>query len=219
MKITPDQAQPLLRVAKGFLDGLHGTLRVQFFGKEHLETRYQANEPIVLAFWHNMLLMLPYFYDGPFIPHALISESTDGEYIAQVCKTFGIESIRGSTSKGGARALKQCVRVSRSGGLVGVTPDGPRGPRYAVQGGIVAIAQITGRPIVPICYSASRMWELNSWDRFRIPKPFAHLAVVVGEPLFVPRRLDAHGFEAYRSLLQERMRQDVETADSLVRRI
>ncbi len=121
----------------------------------------------------------------------LVSEHSDGEIIAQIGARLGQRTVRGSTTRGGARALLGLVRALQAGETIAITPDGPRGPRHEVQAGVVAAAQRAGAPVVAIGVACSRAWSLGSWDRFRIPMPFARIVLSYTEPILMPADLDA----------------------------
>lgn len=145
-------------------------------------------EPFVVAFWHGELLMQPYLYRkirGSHKIAVMISEHFDGEIIARTIKSFRIESIRGSTKKGAAKVLLGAIKKMREGYDIAITPDGPRGPRHSVADGIVAISKKMDAYIVPFRYKASRYWQLNSWDKFIIPKPFSTIYFYAGKPFKV----------------------------------
>ncbi len=153
--------------------------------KEYKISSKIPKEPFIVAFWHGELLMQPYLYKKVRGKHkiaVMISEHFDGEIIARIVKRFGIDSVRGSTKKGAAKVLLNAIRKMRDGYDIAITPDGPRGPRYSVAEGIVAISKKEDAYIVPFRYKASKYWQLNSWDRFIIPKPFSRLTFYVGEP-------------------------------------
>lgn len=207
----------LVGAGAGVIHSLYSTLNVVVLGKEHVLPYHERREPYLYAFWHNRLLFMCYMHDGPLKPYALISQHGDGELIARIVERFGFGTVRGSTTRGGVGALKACMKLARQGAVIGVTPDGPRGPRYAVQPGIIGIAQFTGLPIFPVCFSASRYWQLRSWDRFQVPQPFSTGCFLFGEPLFVPRESDPGAFEYYRAELERRMREQVRRGDELVR--
>ena len=135
----------------------------------------------------------------------VISASRDGEYIARVARSLGFHAIRGSSSRGGATALKEMIRFVEGGGEGGITPDGPRGPRCSISPGVLAVARATGRPIVPFAFGLSRFWELPSWDRFRIPKPFSRGVFMVGEPIHAPPDADEAAMDALAGKLREAM--------------
>lgn len=168
------------------------------------------------AFWHCMMLMAGYAGRNSNI-QVLISQHSDGEYIAQVARRMGLNTIRGSTTHGGARAVKALIDKIRQGYSVIITPDGPRGPRFTVQPGCIFLAKKSRLPIIPVVVGLSRYWELPSWDGFRIPKPFSRVIVMYGDPVYVPPDLDDHGMECYRLLLEQTMISMAEKADILVR--
>jgi lysophospholipid acyltransferase (LPLAT)-like uncharacterized protein len=146
---------------------------------EQLRRRRQA---YLVGVWHNCIFCLMDLMGRERYP-IIVSRSKDGEDIQWISARFGIEPVWGSASEGGPAALRQSLRLLRGGQALIVTPDGPRGPRYVLKPGIVALARKTGAPIVPLACSAARRWEFGSWDRMKLPKPFATLAVFVGDPI------------------------------------
>jgi hypothetical protein len=152
----------------------------------------------IYAFWHEAML-------APAKVHThvkvLISQSADGELIAQVCQHLGLGTIRGSSKRGGAQALLQLLRPQDRTHLA-LTPDGPRGPRRQVKSGIVLLASLSGLPIVPLGVGFTGAWRFHSWDRFAVPRPFSTIAAVVGEPLLVPPDLDNAGIERQRQRIE-----------------
>jgi lysophospholipid acyltransferase (LPLAT)-like uncharacterized protein len=149
----------------------------------------------------------------------MISQHRDGEFIARAVRQFGIESVRGSTTRGGLSALRGMIRVFRSGANLAITPDGPQGPKHVVQIGVIELARQTGAPILPVTYSASRKKVFGSWDHFIVPLPFCRVAYLWGEPLLVPGDADKEGMEECRRLLQERMRKITEEADRFFQQV
>ncbi len=142
-------------------------------------------QPYIIALWHGKLLMNPFLYKKIFKNakmSIIISNHFDGEMIAKCMKFFGFESIRGSSSKGGIKALKESFKKIDLGYSIAITPDGPRGPRHSIADGVVAIAQKKGLNIIAFDYKASSFWQLNSWDKFIIPKPFSTLDFYASEP-------------------------------------
>lgn len=135
-----------------------------------------AKEPIIFALWHGQLLPLLYLHRDQGVV-VLISEHSDGEIIARIASSFGFGTVRGSTSRGAARALLALARVVDSGRDLALTPDGPRGPAKSYAPGVLMLAQRTGAPIIGAVATASSAWRLKSWDRFLIPKPFARVNV------------------------------------------
>jgi hypothetical protein len=135
--------------------GLRRLLRLEHRRAEQLRGMVERGERLILAFWHGQLLMMPYSYPGRRIS-ALISEHRDGELIARTLQRLGFGVSRGSTTSGGARALREMVRRVREGWDIAITPDGPRGPRHTVQQGAIELARLTGLPIVPVAFGASK---------------------------------------------------------------
>lgn len=154
--------------------------------------------------WHSRILLGAGIYRGIGL-RVLISLHGDGEFIARTVERLGFRTVRGSTTRGGARALRELVEEVRSGADVIITPDGPRGPRFRVQQGCVAAASITGAKIVPAAMEARRSKRLRSWDRFQLPGVFTKVCVRLGDPIRVPRDLDAEGIETWRRRVEEAM--------------
>lgn len=135
-------------------------------------------EPFIVAFWHGELLMQPFLYKkfrGRHKISVMISEHFDGEIIARIISFFGFSTVRGSSSKGGARVLIEAIKTLKEGEDIAITPDGPRGPRHSVADGIVALAQKTNSKIVVFNYQSTNFWQLKSWDKFVVPKPFSKI--------------------------------------------
>ncbi|HHT9130813.1 MAG TPA: lysophospholipid acyltransferase family protein, partial [Candidatus Brocadiaceae bacterium] len=170
---------------------------------------------VIYAFWHCMML-IPTHVGRKNKIQVLISQHSDGEYIAQVIKRLGFGVIRGSTTRGGIRAVKALVDKAREGYPLAITPDGPRGPRFIVQQGSIYLGKKTQLPIIPTVVGLSRYWELPSWDRFRIPKPFSRALVMYGEPIHIPPNISDEEMEHYRLLLEQTMKEMAEKADNLV---
>lgn len=142
--------------------------------------RERGDPRVVFTLWHGQMLPILWAHRQP--TGVLISEHRDGEIIAQIIRRFGFFGIRGSSSRGGARALLECVQVLRAGADVAITPDGPRGPRHSFAPGALVVAYRAGAQHVSIVSQADRVWRLRSWDGFEIPKPFARVTVVYGAP-------------------------------------
>lgn len=134
---------------------LEWTLRIRTLHADRVNAFWDTGRPVILAFWHGRQLMLPLGYHGPRLS-ILISEHRDGELIHRIVRRFGFDAVRGSTTRGGVRALRQLVRLGRSGNGLAVTPDGPKGPRCVAQAGVVELAKLTGLPILPYTFSASK---------------------------------------------------------------
>lgn len=158
---------------------------------------WQAGAPAIYATWHGRILLLPYLYGGR-RACVLASRSRDGEIVARFVSRFGLEPVRGSSSRGGAEALRLLMRALARGRDVVVVPDGPRGPREMAKLGVIALARLSGAPIVPIAIGVSAEWRLGSWDEFRIPKPFSRCVLRFGEPIRIPADADRPAQEAAR---------------------
>ncbi|MGI8818861.1 MAG: lysophospholipid acyltransferase family protein [Gemmatimonadales bacterium] len=143
-----------------------------------------TRQPHVFLLWHEVLLPLlwQHRHQGVAI---VVSEARDGQYLSDLAQSLGYRTVRGSSTRGGARALLGAVRELRAAGAVAFTPDGPRGPRRELKPGVVAAAQRGGATIVPIHAEADRAWRLHSWDRFVIPKPLARVSITYGRPFQV----------------------------------
>eukprot|EP01029_Cantina_marsupialis_P008594 TRINITY_DN2030_c0_g1_i1.p1 TRINITY_DN2030_c0_g1~~TRINITY_DN2030_c0_g1_i1.p1 ORF type:complete len:205 (-),score=31.79 TRINITY_DN2030_c0_g1_i1:450-1064(-) len=162
------------------------------------------NEAFVVAFWHGELLMQPYNYkklkpSGKV--SAMISEHKDGEAITRTVEYLGIDSIRGSSTRGGAKALIAAIKELKAGDDIAITPDGPRGPRHSIADGIVAISQKTNAKILVFNCKPTKYWQFNSWDKFIVPKPFGTLEFFIQEPLDIST-LDN---EEAKELIKEKM--------------
>jgi lysophospholipid acyltransferase (LPLAT)-like uncharacterized protein len=184
---------------------LGSTLRWRTEGLSHLDEVAAGGRRPILAFWHGRILPATYYFRRRGIV-VITSENFDGEWIAGIIERFGYGTARGSTSRGALRALLQLTREMQAGRPAGFTVDGPRGPAGVVQPGAVWLAKATGNPVVPFHLEASRHWTLRSWDRTQIPKPFATVAIAMGEPLEVAHDADGGGLEAARCTLESRLR-------------
>ena len=168
--------------------------------------RFRCDEPFIIAFWHGHMLLPLFVYRN--LPVAvLVSRSRDGERIAQVAHHFGMGSVRGSTSRGAAAAMKGLFELARQRTtIIAITPDGPRGPRHRVAPGVVYLAQKSGLPILPLVVGLDRYWVLPSkWDEFLLPKPFARGLIRVDDLFWVPADLSAEELEECRLQLEKRM--------------
>jgi lysophospholipid acyltransferase (LPLAT)-like uncharacterized protein len=160
----------------------------------------------IMAFWHGRIMPATYYFRRRKIV-VITSENFDGEWIARIIERFGYGTARGSTSRGAKRAMLQLVRVMARGRPTAFTLDGPRGPACVAQPGAVWLARATGNPVLPFHMEASRHWTLRSWDRTQVPRPFATIAVAIGEPLYVPRDATDDGIEAARVTLERRLKE------------
>lgn len=192
------------------------TGRWRIEGEDIPESFRAAGKPFILAFWHGRLLMMPYCWRRTDLVNMLISGHRDGRLISQTVRHFNIESVVGSTTRGGAQAMRNLIRLIRAGGIVGITPDGPRGPRMRVGEGTVALARLSGAPIVPATFSASRRRVMGSWDSFVLALPFARGVFLWGDPIEVPKAADVEALETSRQALEEAMNRLADRADAMM---
>jgi lysophospholipid acyltransferase (LPLAT)-like uncharacterized protein len=182
------------------LRALGATWQWKVSGAEHVDAITSKGLQPIHSFWHGRILPATLYFQRRNIV-VITSENYDGEWIARIITRFGYGTARGSTSKGGPRALLQLVREVKSKG-VAFTLDGPRGPAQVAQPGAVWLAKATGNPLLPFHAEAASCWTLNSWDRTQIPKPFTTVAMAIGEPLSVPSDADETQLEQWRVKLQ-----------------
>jgi hypothetical protein len=203
------------------LVGVFGKLIIDFlFNTAKIETQdYEQAKSVIesrkfiAAIWHSRILMFSYWYRG-WNGAILVSRSGDGEIIARILQKFGHETVRGSTTRGGLRGLAALIRKlenkTRSAVII---PDGPQGPRFKVQPGIVALAAKTGHPIVPMTYSARKIKIFNSWDRFILPFPFTFCKIAYGTPIHVPKIKDKADLVIWRKKLEDELNRITRKAD------
>jgi hypothetical protein len=189
------------------------SLRWEEQGREHLAAARASGRPILFVFWHNRLLFTCYRLSGERLV-MMVSRSRDGDLIARAAHDRGIASVRGSSSRGGTAAVRALARAMKvSGRCGGITPDGPRGPRYVLQPGALLVARLAGALIVPVSLGFSRKKCFSSWDAFQLPWPFARARLVFGEPVSVPDLEGAAAFEACRADVERRLVAVTEAAD------
>jgi len=191
------------------------SLRLEVYGDEHLEETEKRHGAIVFCSWHYE--MLPTLYHHRHCGGATFtSEHGDAEMVARAVRRLGYTPVRGSTTHGGIRALLDLVQVLRSGRGLGLTPDGPRGPRCVAQVGVVILSQRSGCPIVPMGFASRWFWQFRSWDRMRIPKPCSMAVICYGEPILVPPRITAAEAEVWREQAEEAITRVSRRAEELV---
>ncbi len=178
------------------------TFRWRVEGIEHLHASERTGRPPILAFWHGRILPATWFWRRRGIV-VMTSENFDGEWIARIIERFGYATARGSTSRGGRRALIQMKRDVMAGRETAFTLDGPRGPAKHAQPGAVWLAGATGSPILPFHIESARHWTARSWDATQVPKPFSTVAIAIGAPINVPADADANTLEQARVGLEQ----------------
>ena len=198
------QAKLIALVGYRLVSMLGSTLRWKTDGLEHFDRIVRDGHQPIMAFWHGRILPATYYFRRRGIV-VITSENFDGEWIAGIIERFGYGTARGSTSRGGRRALLQLKRDLAEGRPAGFTLDGPRGPARVAQPGAVWLAKASGNPVLPFHLEANRYWTVNSWDRTQIPKPFATVAIAMGEPFTVPENADDAAIEAARQALEQQL--------------
>ena len=185
-----------LRLAANGVSALGATLRLELSGADQLVPFWHAGHPLIYVLWHGRILMAPWVNaelrqsKGARRVMVLASRSRDGELLARYVERFGLGVVRGSSSRGGASALRLLAAAVKAGQDVAIAPDGPRGPAGRVQPGVVVLAARTGVPVVPLGFAACPAKILRTWDRFLIPVPFARAAAVFGSPIAVGAGVD-----------------------------
>jgi lysophospholipid acyltransferase (LPLAT)-like uncharacterized protein len=173
-----------------------------------------APGPAIYCVWHNRLALSMVIYYGYIKKRnhtpglaALVSASKDGAFLAAILECFGVHPVRGSSSRRGPQALLELTSWAERGYDLAITPDGPRGPRYVVQEGIMALAQVTGFVIVPVSFSTRWKLQVKSWDRFQIPLPFSRCEMTFGKPVQVPREASDAEREGLRQQLERTLKE------------
>jgi lysophospholipid acyltransferase (LPLAT)-like uncharacterized protein len=192
------------------------TLKWRVEGLQHYDEVVLGGRQPIMAFWHGRILPATIYFKNRGIV-VITSENFDGQWIAGIIERFGYLTARGSTSRGGSRALIQMKRDMEAGKPTGFTLDGPRGPARVAQAGAVWLSKATGNPVLPFHLEADRHWTINSWDQTQIPKPFSTVSLVVGEPFQVPQDASDEEVEASRQRLEQQLQQLETRARALVR--
>lgn len=195
---------------------IHCTVRWQVIRGEIPQQFLDADKPIIMCLWHGRFLLMPYAFQSAKPTHMLISSHSDGQLISKVVQHFGIGTIEGSTNRGGVAALKTMVKTLRAGESIGITPDGPRGPRMRASNGVVSLAKLSGFPVLPISCATSRRKVLGSWDRFLVCLPFGRGVYVWGDPIYIPRDASDVEQETYRRRIEGTLNDLCNEADMLV---
>lgn len=203
-------------IAANYIRFVYFTSRRQLVLPEGVQEYISGEKNCIYAFWHGRLMMVPPYKPRKSPMAVLISQHNDGQLIAMAMRHFSIDTVRGSSSKGGSRAGREVVQLLRDGSNISITPDGPRGPNRQAQAGIIHLARICGKPILPLGISCSRHKALRSWDRMQIALPFGKIAACIAEPVIVPENADAETTEQARLLLEERLNAATRRADELV---
>lgn len=199
----------------GYIRLVDGTSRWTVVNGEHVAALKKAGKPCIVCFWHGRMLLLPCSWRSRMPFKMLMSLHRDGRMISRVIAHFGQDAIVGSTTRGGASALRAILRALGEGTVVGFTPDGPRGPRMRASPGVAVAAKLAQVPILPVTYGAKRRRMLGSWDRFIVPWPFNRCALVWGDPIHVPADADAGALERARLEVERSLNAITRQADAL----
>jgi lysophospholipid acyltransferase (LPLAT)-like uncharacterized protein len=179
--------------------------RIRFQGRDHFEKLRAHQRPFIICTWHGKILIPIFIHRGENIC-GMVSEHHDGEMIAQTLHRIGYTTVRGSSTRGGSRAMIAMIRALKNGHVGAIMPDGPKGPRHVFKFGALAIAQKAGADLLPMTFASSAFWRLKSWDQFIIPKPFSRALALYGEPISVPATTEPEALEGLRQQVEERMR-------------
>jgi lysophospholipid acyltransferase (LPLAT)-like uncharacterized protein len=197
-----------------FIRGVSATIRFKLDDRSGYFNAASPPGPTIYCVWHNRLaLCLKLYYGWGQLRNptaglaAMVSASKDGAFLSAILERFKVQPVRGSSSRRGPQALLELTTWAERGYDLAITPDGPRGPCYKVQEGIMVLAQITGLPILPASYYLTRKYRPNSWDRFQIPLPFARCDIRVAKPIRVPRDASDEEREKLRLQLEETLKE------------
>ena len=168
------------------------TTKWSFINKKYVENLWKKNESFILCFWHGRLLMMPLSWNNKKKINVLISAHSDGQLLSKTVKYFDIKTIIGSSSKGGSEAIRNIIKSLKSGISIGMTPDGPRGPRMKINSAIIKIASLTGNKILPLSYSVKKKIFLNSWDKFLVALPFGKGCFIWGKPIKIKKNISSN---------------------------
>ena len=225
-------ASSWVRSLIGFLTARYVTLvkattKWQVTNGHHLTDQLAGAHGLIIITWHSRLMMIPAGWPGAKPLHILVSRHGDGDLVGRVMVHFGMVTVRGSThrpnrnyeadrEKGGSAALRQLLALLKDGQVIGLTPDGPRGPARQLSDGVITLARLSGAPILPVVITTARHRRLRSWDRFRIALPFSKGARIFGEPIIIARGLDKPGQEDARIQVEAALNAVTDQADQML---
>jgi len=179
------------------------TCRLTSKGQEHMQFCID-NQPVIACFWHHAIIYFLHHLRS-YNASVMVSASKDGEYLARIAEKLGLDTVRGSSNRHGARALKEMITRIKDGKNGGIVADGSQGPPLKVQPGVIMLSSKTGRPILPMTWSSSNFKTIKSWDRTVIPMPFSRIVMCYGKPINVPDKLSSNTLEEYRLELENEM--------------
>ena len=195
------------------------TCRKRWLGAEYIVELEKSQQNWIYSLWHNNISYAAFLFRKQNLL-SMVSSSNDGRIAAKTIELFGNETIRGSSSKGGAKVLFSMMKGIKAGKIGAITPDGPRGPKYQLQNGIISITQKTKVPLIPLHIEATRQWIFKkSWDQHKLPKPFSTIVIGVGKPFMVPEKLDKIQFDIVRVEFEKEMLVNVLKVESEINEI
>lgn len=203
LKLVPLSAVWVMRL-------LNLSIKRDIIGADKLRSAWERGEHVIIPFWHDQLLLLVFGYPGK---HAklLISSSKDGELLARTMKYFDHDTVRGSSTRGGRAAFKKMLELCQEKVDIVLTPDGPRGPRHELKDGVVQLARMSGRPVMPLAFVCSRGHRFKSWDRFLFPYPFSRGVYSFGDPIYFDKQ---EGVDEFRERLKKAMHDNQQRAEA-----
>lgn len=194
------------RLLAGLIRGIADTMRFRIINRAAMEAGGDRRH--IWVFWHNRMFLVPWIRQNMFPGQPggfLTSPSGDGAVIADACSDFGLKPVRGSSSRGGAKAMMEMAELLKTGHDLGITPDGPRGPRYRLNMGVIKLAQLSGAMLLPVHVRYDRSFRFKTWDGFLLPMPFSSVEIEFGPSFVLPRRMTDEQCEAERVKLERIM--------------
>ncbi len=203
LTFVPPLAALIIRLLRFFV-------RCEVLGQERLTDEWERGNRVIISFWHDQLLLMVCGYPGK-RANTLISPSKDGELLARTMRLFGHEAVRGSSSRGGREAFKHLLKLASEPTDFVLTPDGPKGPRHQIKDGVIQLARMTGRPIIPMAFVCSKGHRFASWDKFLFPYPFSRGVYSFGAALFYQR---GESTDSFRERIEQAMKANQRAAES-----
>ena len=201
------------RFAAGVMSLLHALMKIDVIAEEHVCQLWDKDEHVIISFWHDQLFMMIKGYRGPGA-RVLISTSKDGELISRTMKCFGQDSVRGSSNRGGRAAFRHMLEIAEQPFDLAITPDGPKGPRHQIKDGLIQLARISGRAVIPMAFVCSRGHRFKSWDRFLFPYPWGRGVYRFGPPQYFHK---GESIDAFRTRIQQAMDDNTHKAQEHLR--
>ena len=194
------------------------TIRWHVVDRSKSQKFMASQKGIIMVFWHERVMSMPWLWPSAYRLYALQSPHPDGQMMSRAIGCFGVKTVWGSSNRNPLSGLRGLKRVLDKGDSVAITPDGPRGPARKCALGPVAIAQLAGKPIVPMCWAVDRYWRASGWDRLIIPKPFARGRFIIGEPIYL-EDISKEKFENARQQLEGALNAQADAIDQMVREL